>query len=187
METKVVLSFANWGYGFLFATMLRRRVMKAKGWAHERAVYLDNIAIRGVAGTRIEPRDDKDFRDAHKGMIQSSALNDGWKAAWDKALAEASSVIVVLTDEWARSRNCAAEFEQIRGASGLVRIAIAAEPVEAQAKANFMGGGWELLSSPKIVNAGDGAFRAADAAEIAAHAGAWTVAEPTIARAIGLV
>ena len=177
MATEVLLSFSNAGLGSIFATWLRRRIMNAKGLFDTRSVYMDNIAMREQSGTTLTQ--DERFKQANDGITLIGASNSGWNAAYLQAMAEATSMIVVATGEWAASQWCWQEFEQAgqeaKGRSAFKRVALQFPDTDTNTKAKFSAAGWQVMPVQKVVVGGTGAR--GDFAEATAHKGAWVISE----------
>lgn len=188
MATEVLMSFSNAGLGSIFATWLRRRIMRERNLFDTRAVYMDNIAMREQEGTELTQ--DRRFQtaaageDRPTGIILIGARNEAWNEHYLQAMREAKAMIVVATAEWSASQWTWQEFRQAgeeakgRGlfSKKLRRIALVFPETDADTRAKLSAAGWKLIPCEKIV-VGGGRGGASDCAEAAAHEGGWVVRE----------
>lgn len=123
-ETRIILSFAMANHGANFAYWLRDRLMKAFNYYSRNAVYMDCIASRGLETVHEKTaREDQkagvtyvqlDTREHFKqqGYAPIGAMNSLWNEMYQKAMAQARTMIMVVTPEYLSSEWCMKEWGQ---------------------------------------------------------------------------
>lgn len=172
----MLLSFSNAGLASIFATWLRRRIIRAKNLFDTRSVYMDNIAMREKAGTELTQ--DRRFQEESFGIILIGARNASWNMEYVRAMSECSAMIIVATPEWAQSQWTWQEFAQASqeaqrrgGSRGFRRVAVAFDATDADTRAKLTSDGWNLIPCRRIVVGGGQSQAGTDCAEVSAHKG----------------
>jgi hypothetical protein len=195
MATEVLLSFSNAGLGSIFATWLRRRIMRAKNLYDTRSVYMDNIAMREQEGTELAL--DRRFQAESFGITLIGARNVSWDAEYRRAMTECSAMIIVATPEWAQSQWTWHEFAQASeeaqqrrssGSSrGFRRVALAFDETDTDTRAKLTSDGWSLIPCRRIVVGGAQSHAVMDCPEASAHKGGWVIGEANLQQVLAAI
>ncbi|WP_058556695.1 hypothetical protein [Thiohalocapsa sp. ML1] len=192
MATEVLLSFSNAGLGSIFATWLRRRIMRAKSLFDTRSVYMDNIAMREQEGTELTQ--DRRFQAESSGITLIGARNASWNAGYLQAMSECSAMIIVATPEWAQSQWTWQEFAQASleaqrrgGSGGFRRVALAFDETDTDTRAKLTSDGWSLIPCRRIVVGGGQSHAGMDCPEASAHQGGWVIGEANLQQVLAAI
>jgi hypothetical protein len=104
-STKCLLSFGSRSGGFDYIVSLREQIMKQMGWTDPSAVYLDARVLGEHEASHTVYRNNGAAYD-----VRAIKLNPFWQMFYRSAMEHCSTMIYVLTSEWAKSQFCREEF-----------------------------------------------------------------------------
>lgn len=125
-ETRIIMSFAMAEHGGMFAHWLRDKLMKKFNYYGRNNVYMDCVAVRGLKSEHSRGTPGKQaagvtyvFPDERKHMTAQGytpigAMNSNWDKMYQTAMAQAHTMIMVITPSYLASQWCLQEWAQFQ-------------------------------------------------------------------------
>lgn len=125
-NTRIILSFAMADHGGQFAHWLRDKLMKRYNYFGRNNVYMDCVAVRGLASQHStgypgaqQPGVTYVFPDrrphlAAQGYSPIGAMNSNWDGMYTTAMSQAHTMIMVITPSYLASQWCLQEWAQFQ-------------------------------------------------------------------------